>query len=117
MAVSWQDVVDLDASLASVPQASQTAILSDAYLLLSKETFGDRYDLAIKYFVAHTALRVAFGGSGVTGVVTSESLGSASRSYAQPSGGASFSSSELGTTIWGQRFLFLLRSIITMDVI
>lgn len=114
--VSWSDVTDLDPSLATVAVATQNAILADAVLLLSPTAFGDRYDLAVKYFAAHSGALIVRGGSATVGVVVSESLGSASRSYASPPT-ASSNFAEFGSTIWGQRFLFLLRTIVTMDVI
>ena len=48
MPVTWADVSALDPALASIPLASQTAILADAILQVSPTTWEARTDLGVK---------------------------------------------------------------------
>lgn len=115
MAIIWDDVVNLDASLSAVPAATQAAILLDVRLQVSADAMEDRYDLACKYLAAHlgvVAERQRIGGvNGPSGPVASESLDGASRSYATGTtgGGATDTTRiSLDSTPWGREYQRIL---------
>ena len=109
--ITWTNVSNLDSRLAAVETASQLSILNYVSQVLAPDAFGEKYDLALMLFAAHLgALELRGGGVGfTTGLVTSESLGPASRSYAQPPSTLA-STYGFDNTIWGQQLSFLMRS-------
>lgn len=110
MPVAWADVAALDAPLANVPSAAQTAILADVALMLDVDRWGTRLDLATKYLAAHVgALVLRGGGAAGVGPVTSQTMGPASKSYATPMLLAALG--DLGATVWGQIFARLRTSL------
>lgn len=92
---------------------------------LSKKVFGDLYDQALVYYVAHhmvmhetIANSGSTSGSAVAGQITSEREGDLSRSYG--SGGSASSAStgydgSLGKTAYGMEFM-RLRSMVSVGV-
>lgn len=98
----------LDAGLATVPVAAQNALLADAYATESPSAWGTKLDLAVKYKVMHEAqLLLRAGGGGTVGIVLSQKLGPAEKTFANPltlRGGPD----EYDTTIWGMRYKALL---------
>lgn len=86
--IAWQDVVDLDATLANLAANLQTVILARVEKLSAAYYGGTddpRYKLARILLAAHIATPYAAatsGGGGVAGPVTSRSEGGVSESYA-----------------------------------
>jgi hypothetical protein len=105
MAITWTDVVNIEASLSTTPVASQIAILADVELRVGTE-WGARRDLALKYLAAHLGLVSKTSGAG-GGPVSSESVGAVSRSYAVASEQAM---ADLGGTAWGREYLAMARA-------
>ncbi len=103
MATTWADCVALDASLAAVPLAAQTAILADCYATLDEDRWGDDLDMAVKSPAMHTGVLCLRSGLGGTGAVQSEHLGDASVSYAVS---VAYAEHDLDATSWGKRFMF-----------
>ncbi len=87
-AITWDDVIDLDANLDDVAQNLQDVILARVEKL-SASFYGGaddpRYKLARILLAAHIATpyaNAAGGGGGVSGPVTSRTEGGVSESYA-----------------------------------
>lgn len=111
MPTTWADCVALDAGLATVPVAAQAALLADAYATESVAAWGSMLDRAVKYKVMHEAqLLLRAGGGGTVGIVLSERLGPAAKTYANPLV-LRHGPSEYDTTIWGLRYKALLATI------
>ena len=100
--ITWADVVLIAPELADVPVGVQTALLADVAEQLESSQWGNdaRYDMASKYLVAHLATLYLQGSGGAAGPVTSESVGSVSRSYASPS----FAVDRYASTAFGREF-------------
>jgi hypothetical protein len=113
-AITWSDVVNHAAELASVDAEAQTDILSHVNTALSVSAFegedAPKLKLARIYLAAHFAAPTLNGVSapGPAGPLTSETLDNVSRSYAAPS--FSMSSSDLSTTSHGRAYLQLVRN-------
>lgn len=81
MAITWSDVTAIAPELSTVPVATQTAILAIVQRQVDDDAWGEFADDGRRYLAAHLAsIR------GNEGLVTSESLGAMSRSYALPPG-------------------------------
>jgi len=81
MAITWTDVVGIAPELVSVETATQTAILAVVSRQIDGDAWGEFADDGAKYLAAHLAsIR------GNEGLVTTETLGQMSRSYALPPG-------------------------------
>ena len=95
MAVTWADVSALDPALASIPLASQTAILADAVLQVSPTTWEARTDLGVKYLAAHLGTLYLHGQATVAAARTNSSgvavAGSMSRTSLSKARGAQLS--------------------------
>jgi hypothetical protein len=113
MAITWADVVALDAQLSAVPVAAQAAIIADTYAMLPPLRWGTKLDLGAKYLAAHTGAMVLRGGGlGTPGQIMGERLGDASRSYADAKPFRSqMPVTDLSATPWGVRFQLLLRAL------
>lgn len=83
--IAWSDVVAFAASLSSTPASQQLDVLEFVNRWIAPESFGGEESHTLRmariYLAAHLATATA-GNSGVTGAVTSESIGGMSRSYA-----------------------------------
>ena len=118
MAITWADVVLLDASFADVPAPNQADILATVDLLVAEGLWGDRWPLAQRYAAAHLArgllddlAAAAEPGSGHVGPVTSESVGPISVTYADYGATVPGTSSWFDiwkTTRWGRMYLGLV---------
>ena len=112
--IVWDDVADWDSTLASgVSTDAQTIILANANSVFNVTEFIDgetdsKLKLCRVLYAAHlgTLSKRASAGSGIAGVVASQSAGGLSRSYTTPD----IARSEYGTTSHGQLLLTLLRS-------
>ena len=94
-------VVAVAPELATIPVASQVALLDQAVGHVDAGEFGDDTDAAIAYLAAHTAVVSKSQGQGP---IASESVGPLSRSYASLT-----SFGTLGLTTYGIQFLELLK--------
>lgn len=116
-AITWTDVVRLDPTLAGVTEGSQVNIIEDTYVYLSSKNWGNKLNLAAKYLAAHTgSILLRGGGSGPSTAVTLETLGDASRGYAQPFVSTG-SWNDLELTVWGKAFKRLARSVLPFAVV
>jgi len=114
--ITWADVVNHASALSTVALGQQADLLALANESLNVAAFGGddaaKTKLARIYWVAHFAslpgAGTTAGGATAAGPVTSETTGGISRAYASlsSSGSAGESWSE---TIWGRRFMELLR--------
>jgi hypothetical protein len=105
VSITWRDVVLIAPELSAVGVATQDAILADVALQLSAERWGNRLDIASKYLAAHLA--TVTQRSGVAGPVTSESVGSVSRSYSVAAQSGAFDA-----TAYGREYKRLQRSLV-----
>lgn len=104
--VTWADVVAIAPQLIDIPLDVQTAILADATLLTSQDTWEEKYDLGIKYLAAHLGMLYIAGlkmigpGGVVVGSpmpVEEEKVGEVLRKWSLPSNWAG----SLDTTPYG----------------
>lgn len=93
MAITWSNVTDIAPELSTVALATQTAILAQANTELSVAVWGTRIEIGRAWFAAHLA--TISGRRGTGGQVTSETVGSVSRSFAA-GGSGGYSSSGYG---------------------
>ena len=110
MAATKADVVAIAPELSAVTDDRLAVFLAHSELLTSFSAFGTRATLAQALLVAHLLTLFPADGSGGgvgRGAVTSETVGSVSRSYAAPAGGAS--SLDLEATRYGRMYLALRR--------
>lgn len=109
--ITWPQVVALDATLATVPDAVQVDLLAYANSALNPKMFtASAYKLARLYLAAHfgtLSIPGEAGGAPVAGPVVSESVGGISRTYALVSDA---SNSTFSTTTHGQMYAFLVRT-------
>lgn len=110
MAITWANVVDIDADLANVPVGGQNAILAQVLLRLSAAQWGTKLDLASVYLAAHHGVLSRRGSAGAGGPIQSESIGGVSQSYAvfSPNGSDPF----WDQSPWGKVFRQLLRELV-----
>lgn len=112
-AITWNEVVELDASLASVPAGLQAAILGRVEELSSSFFGGESsptYKMARLLLAAHLGLTIGLAGAGgavASGPVTSRSEGGVTESYAVA---ASVLTGSHGGTSQGRAFDDLVRS-------
>lgn len=107
---TWADVLLVDKSLHCVPVSVQTDILADVAAQLSETNLGIKYDLACKYLAAHMATLFLIEDSEMpSGLITSESVGRVSRSYAAPQG-LSASDPWLSSTKHGLAYARIVRN-------
>jgi hypothetical protein len=106
--ITWSAVVAIAPELASVALATQTAILGAVEVQLAAGQWGTRYDLACTYLAAHLGAVSLAGAQGAAGPVTSESVGSVSRSYAAPV----VASSNAGSTAYGREYERLKKQLV-----
>ncbi len=97
-------------------QVVQTAITL-AELQINAELWADKVDAGVKYLAAHQLVvdgrLSSSGGVGVAaGPVTSETVGSVSRSFAAASSASSAHGSELSRTTYGMTFLRLKSTVV-----
>lgn len=114
--ITWAMVVDHAPHLSTIDADAQTDILAYVNTALRVSVFGGedspKLKLARIYLAAHLATmgRQAGSGGGLAGgEITSESVGSISRSYAGASSGAT-SEAGLGSTVWGRSYLALVKT-------
>lgn len=109
--ITWADVVEMDATLSVVSVGRQESILEEVLLYADADQLGERFDLACKYLAAHAGTLdkiAAAGGGGTSGPLASETVGPITRSY----GAVTYltgANVDLGSTVWGRRFLALIR--------
>lgn len=103
MSISWTDVSNLDASLATVAIGTQTLILSIVDRQVDADAWGTFVDDGKLFLAAHFGR--LYGQGGAAGPVTSETLGPMSRSYGMPVG----ITGALATTKWGIEYERLMR--------
>ncbi len=114
-AITWAHVEDHAAQMSGVDADAQTDILSHVNTTLSVDFFGGetaaKLKLARVYLAAHFGqmLLTANATSGASGSVTSKSLGDMSVGFGSSSTSSILSSSEYGTTSYGQLYLTLVR--------
>jgi len=98
MTIEWNDVIDIAPELSTVSTASQTALITDAYVLLNVGTCGERLDMCAKYLCAHQATLNARRGQG--GTITGQSVGQVSRQFsANPTVYLDLESTSYGRTL------------------
>lgn len=111
-AITWQNVVDFEALIASVPIAAQTAILADVNTRLNVSVFNDGEDgadlrLARIYLAAHAGLgclpHVGVGGGPIASISGGDGL--AVTYSVQP---LSLREPDLMSTSWGRKYLGLI---------
>jgi hypothetical protein len=106
--ITWTDVTNHAAELASVSAGAQTDILAHVNTALNVTLFGDetsaRLKLARIYLAAHLGTMANLGG--VSGPVSSESAGGLAMSYA-----VAMTRSNLGITSYGRAYLATLPSV------
>lgn len=108
-AITWTDVTNHAAELASVAVGAQTDVLGHVNTALNVTLFGDetspRLKLARIYLAAHLGTMGNLGG--VSGPVSSESAGGLSVSYA-----VWMTNSLLASTSYGRAYLATLSSVV-----
>lgn len=97
-----------------VTDAMVTAALAEAALHLNARAWGERYDTGLALLAAHLLLDGAAGGVGspIKGAVVQESLGPASRAYAQSLVKVQDDVLNLNGTTYGRRYLALRGTLI-----
>jgi hypothetical protein len=103
---------------AATSDATVALHLADAGEFINADAWGDRADLGTYYLAAHwltKAVAATAGATGPSGLVSSESLGPASRSYAVPTSiGAT--DAEFSSTHYGQKYLAMQAAVFTSRV-
>lgn len=100
MAITWTNVTDIAPELSVIVSATRTAILAQVNVELSVSVWGTLIDIGRAWLAAHIATGILRRGTG--GQVTSETVGSVSRSYAATDG------TGYSGTSYGQEFERLL---------
>lgn len=99
--VTWTEMIEITGAteLSTVATAHQDAVLLSVGLQVDEDDWGDLYDVGCAYLAAHLA---AMGRRrGTSGVVSSESVGSVSRSY---SSSVAQGAATLGATTYGTEY-------------
>lgn len=117
-AITWADVVSHASALATVDDAQQADLLALVNTQLNVALFGGESAPATRlariYFAAHFAslpgAGTTSGGASTAGPVVSESTGGISRAYAAVSSGGGADADAWSETVWGRRYLTLLRA-------
>lgn len=111
--ITWTNVTDHAAELASVAVDAQTDYLALANTFLNVGMFdgedGPRTKMARIYLAAHFATLDRLRGTSIAGPVVSESRGGLSRSYANLTQ-MSLASGLFGQTTYGQNYATLVRT-------
>lgn len=113
MAITWADVVCIAPALATVPVMTQDCMLADVLAELSPDTWEEKYDLGVKYLLAHfgTLWQQHNGTAMAGGPVTKEKVGQVERDFANPWAGWAIGDA-LDLTIYGQVYRRLLRGLV-----
>lgn len=104
------------------PDVTVELALEDAALQINANSWRSKAGLGQIYLAAHTLAlfgppSLAVPGIVATGVVTSESVGEVSRSYANPYGSMAPGSTDFGLTRYGQLYERLKRQIAATPVV
>lgn len=113
--ITWSKVVGLDASLASVPAATQATIIDFVYQQLSAVRWGARLDMAATFLAAHMALLTAPARAGSGGPVTMDRLGDAQTQFASPWNIMDWNNYD--ATLWGKQFRALQRQLAALGFV
>lgn len=105
--ITWADVLKVAPALSTMSPDQQTLFLGFAVTTLNVTEFGDKYDMASIYFVAHLATATKNGANGPGGPISAEATGRVSRSYAVPPSGDAF----WGTTMFGRTYQMIVDSL------
>lgn len=110
-AITWPDVLVLEAGLSTVPLASQTAILAYVHEVVGVQSLGgeasERLKMVRRALAAHFGkLHQQIGDGLTTGPVTSRSIGGISKSWLA----AGMTEDGLQRTGHGSLYLFLVRN-------
>lgn len=118
MSVTSADIKALPSGeFASVLDATVDIYITEAQSRIHQTTWGDQYDLGVKYLTAH-ALALDMGGAhGAAGPVASESAGPVSRSYAAYSIFGSTGGDNLNATAYGRKFQMLRKELCIFGVV
>lgn len=115
-AITWTDVTDIAAELASVGTNARTKILAFVNEALDETLFANgeadsRLHLARIYLAAHfgSGALAGSGSSGPAGPITSESAGGLSRSYGSMA--AAVAGGLVSGTWYGNQYLALIRPV------
>lgn len=92
-------------ALASLSDAQCEKAITEAYLQMDEDTWGDLYDTGAFYLAAHIATVAALRGT-TAGAIQSESVGQVSRSY------AAAVSEDIGSTSFGAEYRRLVSNLI-----
>ena len=106
--ITWADVLKVAPALSTLSPEQQTLFLGFAETTLNVTEFGDKYNMACTYFVAHIATVTKNGANGPGGPISAESTGRVSRSYAVPANGDPY----WGTTMFGRTYLMIVDSLL-----
>lgn len=108
--IVWPDVLAIAPELSTLSTQAQDDILAHVNFALDPKVFGGvnhpKYRLARIYLAAHLGSTSRSGAQGASGPVTSESVGSISRSY----GFSQASTTGLSGTAYGRQYDELLMS-------
>lgn len=104
------------------PDATVEIALEDAALQINPNAWGRKAGLGQIYLAAHTMAlfgpaSLASPGTVATGVITSESVGEISRSYANPYGSMAPGSADFGLSRYGQLYERLKRQIASSPMV
>jgi hypothetical protein len=110
MAVTKADVILIAPELSALDDATFNAFLADGQKLHSQAAWGAKYDMALKWWLAHWLVSSGFGsGAGAHGSVSSMTVGGVTVSYATSA--AKGAASDYSTTRYGRFYLTLLRQL------
>jgi hypothetical protein len=111
VAVTKADVVLIAPELSTVPEDTFAALIDDAAAQMNEGVWGARYELGMKYLVAHLATLTVTKGAPPLQSVT---VGPVSRSYAMS---VSESASALRSTSYGLEYLRLVQIVAALAVV
>lgn len=113
MPVTWADVECIAPALATLPANTKACMLADVLAELSPDTWEEKYDLGVKYLLAHfgTLWNQFYGAGGAGGPAIKEKAGQVERDFANPWAGW-IAKDALELTIYGQVYLRLLRGLV-----
>ena len=112
MAITWPDVVAIAPQLATLPTATQDAILAAVALLTDPDTWEEKYDLGMTYLAAHLGQLYLNGQNGVAMPVGSEKVGEVSRKYEFPTNWKD----ALDTTLYGLTYKMILQRVLNAQL-
>lgn len=108
MAVEKEDIVAMAPELASLSDAAFALAIADATAELPSAKWGDLHDRAVRLLAAHI---LSLSPSSSRGAVTGETVGSVSRTYAQPRTSSTKVGSSLDSTPYGAELRRLRRTL------